>query len=333
METRPLGSLWPVSVLSLGGGGIGGLWGETSHREAVLTVCAAVDAGLTLIDVAPAYGKGEAEHVVGAAFGGKLPDGVRVTTKCNLGSPARHEILPKLERSLTRSLESMKLDRIDLFFLHSNICPDDYSYAHESATQKNWATKWSLYVEVVIPAFELLKRKGLIGAWGITGTGLPKTIMEALRHDVKPAAVQVTANLLDSPGSMRLYEEPPEPRNILRTAQNNGVGAMGIRAVQAGALTAALDRPLPDQHPERLDYEKAAPFRALAAELGEDPAVLAHRYALALPGVDTVVLGVKNRGELDAIVAGVAKGALDADIIARIDDLGLARRRPQMPIG
>ncbi len=332
MEIRQLGSLWPVSALTLGGGGIGGLWGETTHREAVLTVQAAVEAGITLIDVAPAYGKGEAEHVVGAAFGGKLPKAVRVVTKCLLGSPARHEILPKLERALTRSLEAMKLERADLFFLHSNICPDDYVYARESATQKNWATRWTLYIEGVVPAFEALKKKGLIGAWGLTGTGLPNTIMQALRSAPKPGAVQVVANLLDSPGSMRFYEEPPEPRNILRTAQNNGVGVMGIRAVQAGALTAQLDRLLPTDHAERKDYVKATSFRALAQDLKQDPAVLAHRYALALPGVDTLVLGVKNREELDAVVTGVAEGPLPAAVIAEIDALGLARQMPRLPI-
>ena len=40
----------------------------------------------------------------------------------------------------------------------------------------------------------------------------------------------------------------------------------------------------------------------VAAELGEDPAVLAHRYALSLD-IDTLVLGVKNRQELAGCVA------------------------------
>ena len=43
------------------------------------------------------------------------------------------------------------------------------------------------------------------------------------------------------------------------------------------------------------DYRRAAPFRELAREVGESPASLAHRYALSLDGVSTVVLGVKNR--------------------------------------
>ena len=63
---------------------------------------------------------------------------------------------------------------------------------------------------------------------------------------------------------------------------------MGIRAVQAGALTDALDRTLPEMHPEMLDYRRAASFRALAREIGESPAALAYRYSLSIPGVATV---------------------------------------------
>jgi aryl-alcohol dehydrogenase-like predicted oxidoreductase len=93
---------------------------------------------------------------------------------------------------------------------------------------------------------------------------------------------------------------------------------MGIRAVQAGALTAAIDRPLPDDHPERRDYARAAGFRALCAEIGENPAVIAHRYALSLD-IDTLVLGVKNRQELAQCVEAADTGPLPAELIARID--------------
>jgi aryl-alcohol dehydrogenase-like predicted oxidoreductase len=88
--------------------------------------------------------------------------------------------------------------------------------------------------------------------------------------------------------------------------------------VQAGALTAAIDRPLPADHPEVLDYNRAAGFRRLAAELGEDPAVLAHRYALSLD-IDTLVLGVKNRQELAACVAAADAGPLSVDLMAQVD--------------
>jgi len=83
-------------------------------------------------------------------------------------------------------------------------------------------------------------------------------------------------------------------------------------------LTNALDRPLPADHPETRDYARAAGFRRLAAELGMTPALLAHRYALALP-VDTLVLGVKNRAELAECVAAAEAGPLPADLIAKVD--------------
>ena len=94
---------------------------------------------------------------------------------------------------------------------------------------------------------------------------------------------------------------------------------MGIRAVQAGALTDAFDREIPGDHPERLDYQRSAPFRALARELDESPASLAHRYALSLAGVATVVLGVKNRTELRECILAEARGVLAPELMARID--------------
>jgi aryl-alcohol dehydrogenase-like predicted oxidoreductase len=101
-------------------------------------------------------------------------------------------------------------------------------------------------------------------------------------------------------------------------ARANGVGVMGIRAVQAGALTAAIDRELPADHPEVRDYALAAGFRAICAETGDDPAIVAHRYALGLP-IDTLVLGVKNRAELAGCVAAVEAGSLPAELAGRID--------------
>ena len=53
--------------------GLGNFGVPTTREECVATVKAAVDAGITLIDLAPRYGDGKAEQVVGEAFGGRLP--------------------------------------------------------------------------------------------------------------------------------------------------------------------------------------------------------------------------------------------------------------------
>jgi len=303
MQQHSFGRLWPVSALTLGGGGLGMVWGETTFEECVATVRDAVAAGINLIDLAPRYGDGKAEEVVGEAFGGRLPAGVRVTSKCNLGNASRAEIEPMLRQSIEGSLRRLRLSRLDLFFLHSNVVPDATHIARRPDVR---------------PVFEKLVGEGLIGAWGLTGIGHPDTIIRLLGEHPAPAAVQCIANLLDSPGALKFFDGPAKPRAVMAAARANGVGVMGIRAVQAGALTGALDRPLPPDHPEMRDYVRAVGFRRLAAELGMTPALLAHRYALSLP-VDTLVLGVKNRRELAECVAAVEAGPLPDDLMARID--------------
>jgi aryl-alcohol dehydrogenase-like predicted oxidoreductase len=317
MQQHSFGRLWPVSVLTLGGGGIGMVWGETTLDECAATVHDAVAAGINLIDLAPSYGNGKAEALVGKAFGGRLPDGVRVTSKCGLGNAPRAEIEPMLRRSIEGSLERLRLSRLDLFFLHSNVVPD----AQHLARRPDAASRMTLYetfVAEVRPVFERLVGEGLIGAWGLTGIGHPDTIIKLLGERPAPAAVQCIANLLDSPGALKFFDGPAKPRAVMAAARANGVGVMGIRAVQAGALTSALDRPLPADHPEMRDFARGAGFRRLAAELKVTPALLAHRYALSLP-VDTAVLGVKNRSELAECIAAAEAGPLPADLIARID--------------
>jgi aryl-alcohol dehydrogenase-like predicted oxidoreductase len=179
-------------------------------------------------------------------------------------------------------------------------------------------TLYRTFVDHVRPVFERLVDEGIIGAWGLTGIGHPDTIIKLLGESPTPAAVQCIANLLDSPGGLKFFDGPAKPREVMAAARANRVGVMGIRAVQAGALTAAIDRPLPADHPEVQDYERAAGFRRLAAELGEDPAGLAHRYALSL-NIDTLVLGVKNRQELADCAAAAEAGPLSQELIDRID--------------
>ncbi|HVH76703.1 MAG TPA: aldo/keto reductase [Stellaceae bacterium] len=317
MQQHPFGPLPPVSRLTLGGGGLGMLWGKTSFEECVATVHEAVASGITLFDLAPRYGDGKAEEVVGAAFGGRLPAGVRVTSKCNLGEPPAGEIEGILRRSIEESLARLKLARLDLFFLHSNVVPDrSFMERRPDAAQR--MTLYDTFAAQVRPIFERLVGEGLIGAWGLTGIGHPDTIIRLLAERPAPAAVQCIANLLDSPGGLKFFDGPAKPRTVMAAARANGVGIMGIRAVQAGALTRAIDRDLPEGHPEMRDYARALPFRRLAEEEGHDPAVLAHRYALSLD-IDTLVLGVKNRQELRDAVAAVEAGPLSPELMSRID--------------
>lgn len=316
METRQLGQLWPVSALTLGGGGIGQLWGETTREECIATVRAAIDKGITLLDMAPRYGDGEAELVVGEAFQGRLPDGVRVTTKHRLGTPPDNEVEGNIVRSLEESLQRMQLDRVDMFFLHSNIIPDDYN---ASAYIDRPATRWTTYIERFVPVCARLVSDGRIGAWGITGIGLPDCILAAIDENSRPAAVQCISNPLDSPGELKYFDGPSRAREIISASKAAGAGVLGIRPVQGGALTDTLDRDLPPDHGVSVDYDNTAAFRQLAHELGTTAAALAHRYALAMDDVDTVVLGCKNQKELFECIDAAEAGPLDPSTISKIE--------------
>src|SRR5436305_12828879 len=123
MKTSSLGVLGPVSRLTLGGGGIGQVWGKVSRDEAAATLKAALDGGIDVLDTAPMYG--DCERLIGDTFAGKLPSGVKITTKCAVGSPPAGKVSERLQTSLEASLKIMRLPRVDLFFLHTSIAADD----------------------------------------------------------------------------------------------------------------------------------------------------------------------------------------------------------------
>ena len=164
------------------------MFGQTSRDEAVATVRLAVEEGITQLDVTPVYGKGEAERVIGEAFGNGLPDGVRITTKCRVGSAPSEEVPRLLERSLDESLARMKLEFVDLFVMHSRTIPDGQVDA--------FRTPRSLFVESVRPALERMVARGRIGAWGMSAIGTPSAILQTLKEDPPPAAILADHNPL-----------------------------------------------------------------------------------------------------------------------------------------
>ena len=321
MHTRDFGRYGKVSALTLGGGGIGAVWGSVEREEAVATVRAALDGGITHFDVAPSYGPGEAELVVGEALGGTVPDGVRITTKIALheGEPA--DLERTLDESVRASLERLRVEHIDLLLFHTQLEPGDGPIApHLIGVDR--------FRDVVRPAFERLRESGVIGGWGLTGVGQPRALEALLAEDPRPYGIQCVANALDLSGDMWVFGDDGRPDNpgVIAAAVAAGVPVIGIRAVAAGSLTDALDRPVEPDHPAARDFARAEGFRHLATERGEPAAVLAHRYALSLPEIATVVLGVKNRSELAECLAAEAAGPLDDETMRAI-----AALREQVP--
>jgi hypothetical protein len=107
---------------------------------------------------------------------------VRVTSKCNLGDAAAPEIELILRRSIEASLRRLRLDRLDLFFLHSNVVPDAAHIASRPGAAARM-TPYATFVDHVRPAFERLVAEGVIGGWGLTGIGHPDTIIRLIGEE------------------------------------------------------------------------------------------------------------------------------------------------------
>ena len=316
---KPYGS---ISALTLGGGGLGQVWGETTREEAIATVNLAVESGINHLDVAPMYGKGEAERVVGEVFKGKDLGDVKITTKCRLGTLPDDKVYERLISSLHKSLDNLNVERVDLFLLHSQLRQDDFQLYTLNEYRDTNTTSLSCYYNAVIPAFERLKQEGKIGSWGIGGLGQTQAILEVLNHEIQPEAVQCVVNPLNSAGAIGYVDQDFDPQKILSESQKVGVPILGIRAVQAGALTLEMDR---EPHPSGFDikdfedYDKAEPFRRLASEWKMNPSILAHRYALSAEKVSSVILGVKNRAELLDCIEAESLGKISKDQNSKID--------------
>lgn len=134
MLTREIGhSGINASAVGLGTWAIGGWkWGGTDETASIGAIQASIDAGVSLIDTAPAYGQGVAETIVGKAIKGRR-DEVVLATKCGLvwhtqqgnhffdyeGKPVHRflgkaSIIHEVEQSLTR----LGTDYIDHYITH-----------------------------------------------------------------------------------------------------------------------------------------------------------------------------------------------------------------------
>ncbi|MFZ2005406.1 MAG: aldo/keto reductase [Stellaceae bacterium] len=125
METIEIGSSGlKASRIALGTWAIGGwMWGGTDVRDALRTIDAAVDHGVTLIDTAPVYGFGHAEEIVGRALrAGRRRDQVLIATKCGLSwqdqKVFRNASSQRIQQEVEESLHRLRTDHIDLYQVH-----------------------------------------------------------------------------------------------------------------------------------------------------------------------------------------------------------------------
>ena len=213
MRTRQLGNKGPmVSAMGLGCMGMTPIYATPDPDEAIATIHAAVDAGVTMIDTADAYNGGKNEELVGRAINGirdkvflaskfgnmRFPDGTR---KVN-GKP---EYVPE---ACDKSLQRLGVDFIDLYYLH-RMDPD-------------------VPIEETVGAMSRLIEDGKVGAIGLSEAGV-ETIRRA-QATYPMAAIQTEYSL-----ATRDVED-----EILPTCRELGIGFVAYAPMSRGLLTAEI---------------------------------------------------------------------------------------------
>ena len=126
MEQRQLGQDGPpVSVIGLGAWPLGGGMGAVDEAQAIHTIHAALDHGISLIDTAQAYRSSE------ATLGKALKQGYR--ERCFLATKVSFDYSPAgIRAAMENSLRDLDVDYVDLYQIHS--WNADYPIAASMAT-------------------------------------------------------------------------------------------------------------------------------------------------------------------------------------------------------
>ena len=170
-----------ISRVGLGTWAIGGwMWGGTDEEQSVMTIQAAVERGITLIDTAPAYGFGRSEEIVGHAISAaRLRSRVVIATKTGLewkdGKVFRNASRRRILREVTDSLRRLRTDYIDIYQVH---WPDPLVPIEETAE-----------------AMQTLLDQGKIGAIGVSNFLVAQ--IERFRRVAQLHVVQPPYNLFE----------------------------------------------------------------------------------------------------------------------------------------
>lgn len=294
MEYRAFGNTdLTVSVVGFGAWAIGGSamagttpigWGAADDATSRAALRAAYEAGITFCDTADFYGLGHSETLIGDVFGNS--DRVVIATKVGHriagdGSIAYDYSASHIRKACEESLRRLRREQIDLYQLHS-------------------ARMAHLEQGECLEAMERLREAGLVRHWGLSlNTFAPGAEADFLLARGLGSGFQLVLNLLNR-----------RALPVVERARHAGVGVIARMALQFGLLTGAFHAgttfAADDHRSFRLTDEIVAKTRGLlepfwqeVAEAGITPTQAALSWAAAVPGVSTVIPGIRTAAQAE----------------------------------
>jgi aryl-alcohol dehydrogenase-like predicted oxidoreductase len=204
MEKRTLGRTgYKSTLITLGGASAR----PTTRRESDAYIKLALDHGVNHIDVAPTYGDGMAEVILGKWI-------KEYRKNLFLACKTQKRTRTEAKEELSRSLKNLQTDYVDLYQLHGLDDPEELRTA--------------LSDDGAVRAIQDAKKQGLIKYIGITSHN-PVNIMKALESfDFDTVLLPVNYVL----------HAHPEPKNdyepVLSLAKKKNLGVIAMKSVAKG---------------------------------------------------------------------------------------------------
>jgi aryl-alcohol dehydrogenase-like predicted oxidoreductase len=280
------------------------MWGGSDEREAVRTIHAALDHGITLLDTAPVYGFGRSEEIVGRALAtGAKRKNVLVATKVGLGwnerGPFRDSRPERIREEIDQSLRRLQTDYVDVYQVH---WPDPLVPVEETA---------GVMMDLLL--------EGKIRAIGVSNYDPAQ--MDAFRRVAPIHTIQPPYNL---------FERGIEA-DVLPYAKEHRIAVLAYGALCRGLLSGKITRNTEFggddlrkadpkfQEPRLRDYLAAVAGLDRFAHLHYGKEVLALAVRWILDQGDTIALwGARRPDQLDPVDEAMG-WSLDAKAMKHID--------------
>ncbi len=294
-----------VNPVGLGCMSLSHAYGVPPAREdAVQLLNRALDLGYDHLDTATLYGAGANESLVGEAVG-RRRDEFFLASKCGMSITEGKRVIDgrpeTLRGQIDASLERLKTDRIDLYYLH----------------------RWDKSVPIEESVGELGR---MVAAGKVLAIGLSEVSAATLRkaHAVHPiVAVQNEYSLWSRNAEL----------GILEATRDLGATLVAFSPVARGFLAGGVPSPdalvqgdirrvMPRFQPDNFDRNLAllTQFRTIAEELGLTPAQLCLEWLFARGDHVVAIPGTTVQPHL-AENAGARADALSAEVVATLDAL------------
>lgn len=284
----------------LGTAGLGGAWGRVDKKESLKTILTALDAGISSIDTAPAYG--DAEELLGAALREWKGSRPGVSTKVGrLNSSSAHEgrydySAEGMIKSVERSLSILGVDVIDILLLHEPVAIPDRDRAPEIVEQMLEFKRKAYTAKIGIG--------GNIPEWFLpyTASGIFDVVMEYNRLDACCQDALSSSLPYCKRQQMEFYAASPLHMGLL----GNHFEAYIIS---------------PPDWLDKSAIEKAKLLKKIAAKYRMPLHSLAHRFLFSLNDDFKIVIGPSNMHQLCETMNDIRLGALPQHILEEMMNL------------